>query len=82
MAVKKVSRAKAHICIGARERQDEEEAIEAKECGGHARPPQERAGIAAPALALTQEPADESFGGRSLALDDPDGFHLSIHNPA
>jgi len=32
--------------------------------------------------ALTQEPADESFGGRSLALDDPDGFHLSIHNPA
>jgi catechol 2,3-dioxygenase-like lactoylglutathione lyase family enzyme len=32
--------------------------------------------------ALTQEPTDESFGGRSLALDDPDGFHLSIHNPA
>jgi catechol 2,3-dioxygenase-like lactoylglutathione lyase family enzyme len=32
--------------------------------------------------ALTQEPKDESFGGRSLALDDPDGFHLSIHRPA
>jgi uncharacterized glyoxalase superfamily protein PhnB len=32
--------------------------------------------------ALTQEPTDESFGGRSLALDDPDGFHLSIHKPA
>jgi uncharacterized glyoxalase superfamily protein PhnB len=32
--------------------------------------------------ALTQEPKDEPFGGRSLALDDPDGFHLSIHRPA
>jgi catechol 2,3-dioxygenase-like lactoylglutathione lyase family enzyme len=32
--------------------------------------------------ALTQEPTAEPFGGRSLALDDPDGFHLSIHNPA
>jgi len=31
---------------------------------------------------LTQEPRDESFGGRSLALDDPDGFHLSIYRPA
>jgi catechol 2,3-dioxygenase-like lactoylglutathione lyase family enzyme len=31
---------------------------------------------------LTQEPKDESFGGRSLTLDDPDGFHLSIHRPA
>jgi uncharacterized glyoxalase superfamily protein PhnB len=31
---------------------------------------------------LTQDPTDESFGGRSLALDDPDGFHLSIHRPA
>jgi catechol 2,3-dioxygenase-like lactoylglutathione lyase family enzyme len=30
---------------------------------------------------LTQEPTDESFGGRSVALDDPDGFHLSIHHP-
>jgi len=28
---------------------------------------------------LTQEPKDESFGGRSLTLDDPDGFHLSIY---
>src|SRR6266508_671202 len=31
---------------------------------------------------LTQEPRDESFGGRSLTLDDPDGFHLSIYRPA
>ncbi|HEV2985709.1 MAG TPA: VOC family protein [Vicinamibacterales bacterium] len=31
---------------------------------------------------LTQEPKDESSGGRSLTLDDPDGFHLSIHRPA
>ena len=28
---------------------------------------------------LTQEPKDESFGGRSLTLDDPDGFHFSIY---
>ena len=32
--------------------------------------------------ALTQEPKDESWGGRSLSLDDPDGFHMSIHRPA
>ena len=32
--------------------------------------------------ALTQEPRDEAWGGRTLALDDPDGFHLSIHRPA
>jgi catechol 2,3-dioxygenase-like lactoylglutathione lyase family enzyme len=31
---------------------------------------------------LTQEPNDEPFGGRSLSLDDPDGFHLSIYRPA
>lgn len=31
---------------------------------------------------LTQEPRDEPFGGRSLTLDDPDGFHLSIYRPA
>ena len=31
---------------------------------------------------LTQEPADQSFGGRSFALDDPDGFHLTIYRPA
>ena len=31
---------------------------------------------------LTQEPKDEPFGGRTLTLDDPDGFHLSIHRPA
>ena len=28
---------------------------------------------------LTQEPKDEPWGGRSLALDDPDGFHLTIY---
>lgn len=38
--------------------------------------------IKARAYPLTQEPKDESFGGRSIALDDPDGFHLSIHRPA
>ncbi len=32
--------------------------------------------------ALTQEPTEESWGGRGIALDDPDGFHLSIHQPA
>ena len=31
---------------------------------------------------LTQEPREESFGGRSLTLDDPDGFHLSIYRGA
>jgi len=31
---------------------------------------------------LTQEPKAESWGGRSIALDDPDGFHLSIHQIA
>jgi predicted enzyme related to lactoylglutathione lyase len=31
---------------------------------------------------LTSEPKDEPFGGRTLALDDPDGFHLSVHRPA
>jgi uncharacterized glyoxalase superfamily protein PhnB len=30
---------------------------------------------------LTQEPKAESWGGQSLALDDPDGFHLTIHHP-
>src|SRR5436309_4952846 len=28
---------------------------------------------------LTQEPGDQSWGGRSLSLDDPDGFHLTIY---
>ncbi len=31
---------------------------------------------------LAQDPRDEPFGGRSLAVDDPDGFHLSIYQPA
>lgn len=29
---------------------------------------------------LTQEPKDE-MGGRSLSVDDPDGYHLSINRP-
>jgi catechol 2,3-dioxygenase-like lactoylglutathione lyase family enzyme len=31
---------------------------------------------------LTQEPTDQPWGGRSFALDDPDGFHLTIYRPA
>ncbi len=30
---------------------------------------------------LASEPADEPWGGRSLAIDDPDGFHLTLHHP-
>jgi len=29
--------------------------------------------------ALAAEPADEPWGGRSVAVDDPDGFHLTLH---
>lgn len=28
---------------------------------------------------LTEEPKDEAWGGRSLSVDDPDGFHLTIY---
>ena len=28
---------------------------------------------------LTEEPKDQPWGGRSLAVDDPDGFHLTIY---
>jgi len=28
---------------------------------------------------LASEPADEPWGGRSVAIDDPDGFHLTLH---
>jgi uncharacterized glyoxalase superfamily protein PhnB len=35
--------------------------------------------IKASGCALTEEPSDQSWGGRSLSLDDPDGFHLTIH---
>ena len=28
---------------------------------------------------LASEPADEPWGGRSVAVDDPDGFHLTIY---
>lgn len=31
---------------------------------------------------LTAEPADEPWGGRSLSVDDPDGFHLTIYREA
>jgi catechol 2,3-dioxygenase-like lactoylglutathione lyase family enzyme len=28
---------------------------------------------------LTEEPTDRSWGARSLSVDDPDGFHLTIY---
>ena len=28
---------------------------------------------------LTEEPKDQSWGARSLSVDDPDGFHLTIY---
>jgi predicted enzyme related to lactoylglutathione lyase len=31
---------------------------------------------------LTQEPKDEPWGGRSISIDDPDGFHLTIYRDA
>ena len=31
---------------------------------------------------LTEEPADQPWGGRSLAVDDPDGFHITIYREA
>ena len=30
---------------------------------------------------ITQAPSDEPWGGRSLSVDDPDGFHLTIYRP-
>jgi len=30
---------------------------------------------------LVSAPADEPWGGRSVAIDDPDGFHLTLHHP-
>jgi lactoylglutathione lyase len=29
---------------------------------------------------LTEGPVDQSWGGRSLSIDDPDGFHLTIYS--
>jgi uncharacterized glyoxalase superfamily protein PhnB len=29
---------------------------------------------------LTEEPRDQPWGARSLSVDDPDGFHLTIYN--
>ena len=31
---------------------------------------------------LAQEPKDEPWGGRSISIDDPDGFHLTIYREA
>ena len=31
---------------------------------------------------LTEEPKDQPWGGRSLSVDDPDGFHLTIYREA
>jgi catechol 2,3-dioxygenase-like lactoylglutathione lyase family enzyme len=30
---------------------------------------------------LAAEPADETWGGRSVAIDDPDGFHITLYHP-
>jgi predicted enzyme related to lactoylglutathione lyase len=30
---------------------------------------------------ITEPPTDEPWGGRSLSVDDPDGFHLTIYRP-
>jgi uncharacterized glyoxalase superfamily protein PhnB len=35
--------------------------------------------IKAAGVHLTEEPTDQPWGGRSLSVDDPDGFHLSIY---
>ena len=35
--------------------------------------------IKAAGVPLTEEPTDQAWGGRSLSVDDPDGFHLSIY---
>lgn len=34
--------------------------------------------IKAAGSSLTEEPTTQSWGGRSLSVDDPDGFHLTI----
>jgi len=31
---------------------------------------------------LTEGPKDEPWGGRSISIDDPDGFHLTIYRDA
>ena len=31
--------------------------------------------------ALTEEPTQQRWGGRSFGVDDPDGFHLTIYRP-
>ena len=36
--------------------------------------------IKAAGARLAQEPKNESWGGRSLSVDDPDSFHLNIYN--
>ena len=30
---------------------------------------------------LAEQPHDETWGGRSFSLDDPDGFHLTLYQP-
>ena len=35
--------------------------------------------VKATGVVLTQEPKDQPWGGRSFSLDDPDGFHVTIH---
>jgi catechol 2,3-dioxygenase-like lactoylglutathione lyase family enzyme len=36
--------------------------------------------IKASGRALTEEPTDQTWGARSLSVDDPDGYHLSIYH--
>jgi uncharacterized glyoxalase superfamily protein PhnB len=35
--------------------------------------------IKAAGHALAEEPTDQSWGGRSFAVDDPDGFHITVY---
>ncbi len=37
--------------------------------------------VAAGGGRIAQPPTDEAWGGRSLSVDDPDGFHLTIYRP-
>jgi catechol 2,3-dioxygenase-like lactoylglutathione lyase family enzyme len=38
--------------------------------------------IQAAGAKLTEGPEDQEWGGRSLSVDDPDGYHLSFYRPS
>ena len=38
--------------------------------------------IQAAVATLTEGPKDQEWGGRSLSVDDPDGYHLSFYRPS